>query len=98
MALLEFLWQHAGVAVLDPPAMAQLQALVPPALAARPDLQRVLELNIQRCSDLNPIPLFFWTAARGFVQPLSHEQVRALIQLLMLQVFCSKICLRCFFS
>ena len=89
MALLQFLWQHADVAVLDALAMAQLQALVPPALVARPDLQRVLELYVRRFSNFLPESVFSWTTARGFARPLSREQVHALTQLLMLQVLLS---------
>ena len=49
MQLLEFLRAHAGDAVLDAAAMAQLNgALVPAALAAWPPLRQVLEIRVRK--------------------------------------------------
>ena len=82
LALVDFLRAHAHDAVLDGAAMARLNgALVPAALAAWPALRQVLETRSQSAA------VFAWTtAAHGFTAALTHEEVCALTQLLMLQV------------
>ena len=79
-ALLAFLKQHEDDGALGAIAMEQLNGLVPPALAAWPGLQQVLDTQADGSK------VFFWTATAGFAAPLEREQVFALSQLLMLQV------------
>ena len=82
MALIEFLQAHAHDWVLDAAAMAQLNdELVPAALQACPALQDVLESKVNGFREVYP-----WTADHGFTKALTHEQVFALTQQLMLQV------------
>ena len=82
MALVEFLQAHAGDAVLDAAAMARLEDdLLPRALAAWPDLRKVLQDQ----------DLVFWrwdgTAEYcRFAASLSCAQVFSLAQPLLLQV------------
>ena len=66
--------------------MENLNALVRPALAAWPVLQEVLEAKVEDQSGSEPVPAYPWTAAHGFDQPLSGDQVCALTRQLMLQV------------
>ena len=76
-ALTEFLQAHADDVVLDAAAMAQLHALMPLALTARPDLQAMLG-NI---SDPDLV-----VGSTAFASPLTHEQIATLTHRLRLEV------------
>ena len=85
MALLDFLGQLEGKAILDQTDMAHLNVHLAKALAVCPALeQQVLDTEVKVFDYSHR--LFNWSATAGFQEPLSNNEVAAFSQLLMLHV------------